>query len=133
MIKITQQHGYVTLLFVIFLGAVGLAAILSIASLNIRAVSTVDDIYKSKQVTALADACAETALQEIRDSSGFTGSGSLSLGNDGCFYSVSNIGGENRQVESTGTVGDIVRKVKVSIDVINPQINTASWQEVADF
>jgi len=131
--KIISQHGYVTLLFVITIGAVGLATILSIASLNTKSISTVDDIYKSKQATALSDACAETALQEIRNSSGFSGSGSLSLGNGNCFYTASNLGGENRQVESTGTVGNIVRKVKILTDVINPQINVVSWQEVADF
>jgi len=30
-------------------------------------------------------------------------------------------------------VGTIIRKVKVTIDAINPQINVTSWQEVADF
>ena len=87
---------------------------------------------QSNQAKALANACAEEALQQIRDSTPFTGTGNLTLGQGSCNYTVTSGGGQNRTIASTGTVGSIVRKVKTTIDKINPGINITSWQEVAD-
>jgi len=130
---LTQENGFITLLSIVVVSGVGLAVILAISLAGVNSIKTSGDLVKSNQAKALANACAETALQEIRDSAGFLGSGNLSLGDNDCSYVVSNTGGENRRVESIGTAGDIVRKVKVLVDAINPQINITSWQEVGDF
>jgi len=130
---LTQENGFITLLSIIMVSAVGLSVILAISSAGINSIKTSRDLYKSNQAKALANACAETALQQIRDLSSFSGLGNLSLGNSSCSYVVSNLGGENRQIESTGISGDIIRKIKVLTNAISPQINIISWQEVSDF
>ncbi|MFC1623678.1 hypothetical protein ACFL05_00985 [Patescibacteria group bacterium] len=50
-----------------------------------------------------------------------------------CTYTVINTGGNNRQINSSASAGNIDRKVKIEIDAINPKINILSWQEVDTF
>ncbi len=75
----------------------------------------------------------EEGLEEIRESTLFSGTGSLALGQGSCEYNVIDLGGQNREINATGTVDATVRKAKATIDTINPQINLTSWQEVDDF
>jgi len=128
-----KSRGYITLLSVLILGAIGVAVATTLLVLGIGASRTSFASEQSLQARALAHACAEEALQQIDDSTSFSGSSGLSLGQGSCTYTVTNLGGSNRNIEASGTVGQVVRKSKVIIDAINPQINVTSWQEVADF
>lgn len=125
-----MRSGFVTLLTTLFLVAIGGVVATSVLLLGLGASRTSFAQEQSAQARALANACAEEALQQIRDSTPFTGTGSLTLGQGTCSYTVTSGGGQNRTVTSSGTVGTIVRKVSISIDKINPKINVTSWQEV---
>lgn len=127
------QKGYIALITVLVTGAVGVAITTSLLLLGLGSSRTSFALEQSTQAKALANACSEEALQQIRDSTPFTGTGSLTLGQGSCTYTVTNDGGQNRTITASGTVGTIVRKVKVIIDKITPSINVTSWQEVADF
>ena len=129
-----QQHkGFITLISVLVVGAVGVAIATSLILLGLGSSRTSFAIEQSNQAKGIANACAEEALQQIRDSTPFTGSGNLTLGQGTCAYTVTSQGGQNRTITSSGTVGSIMRKVKIIIDTINPTIQVVSWQEVADF
>lgn len=127
-----MNKGYITLLSVLIAGAVGVSIAVSLLLLGLSSSRTSFVAQQSTQARGLANACVEEALQEIRDSS-FTGAGNLSLGVGTCSYTVTSVGGENRTITTTGVVGTIQRKVKVTIDTISSQINVTSWQEVSDF
>lgn len=128
-----EQRGFITLISVLVVGAVGVAIAFSLLLLGVGNARTSFAIEQSNQAKALANACAEEALQQIRDSTPFTGSGNLTLGQGTCNYTVTSQGGQNRTITSSGTVGTIIRKVKIIIDKINPAIQVVSWQEVSDF
>lgn len=125
--------GYITLISVLVVGAVAVSITFSLILLGIGNTKTALSLDQSKQAWGLADACGEEALQQIRDSTPFTGTGNLTLGQGSCIYTVTNQGGQNRTINSTGTIGTIVRKVKIVLDKITPSLNITSWQEVADF
>jgi hypothetical protein len=127
-----KRKGFVTLISVLVLGAVGVAISLSLLLLGVGSSRTGFSVEQSSQAKALANACAEEALQQIRDSTPFVGSGGLALGQGTCSYSVTSQGAQNRTVSASGTVGTIGRKVKVIINKINPSIIVVSWQEVDD-
>lgn len=131
--KPPASHGYIMLITVLVIGAVGVAIAVSVLWLGLGSSKSSFSIEQSSQTRALADACAEEALQKIRDSIPFTGTGSLTLGQGSCSYTVTNNGGQSRTITASSTVGSIVRKVSISIDKINPSINVTSWLEVADF
>ena len=128
-----SQRGYITLISVLVVGAVGIAITTSLILLGLSSSRTSFALEQSNQAKALANTCAEEALEQIRDSTPFSGSGNLTLGQGICAYTVINTGGQNRTITATSSVGTIVRKVSITIDTINPQINITSWQEVADF
>ncbi len=117
---------------VLIVGAVGTTIALAIILSGLASSRSGFAFMQSAQANALAYACAEEALQQIRDSTPFTGSGNLSLGQGACTYTVLSQGGQNRTVDAVGTVGTVVRKMRVTITTINPQIVVSSWQEVAN-
>lgn len=128
-----ESKGYIALITVLVVGAIGVAICVSLLLLGLGSSRTSFSLEQSNQTKALANACAEEALQQIRDSTPFEGTGNLTLGQGTCTYTVTKLTGQNRTITATGTVGTIVRKVKVIIDAISPSINVTSWQEVADF
>ena len=122
----SYNKGYITLMSILFVGAVGLSVVTSVILLGIGSSRSSFALENSTQAKALADACAEEGLQRIRDDQHFNGSGSLSLGYGNCTYTVTDTGGESRTIASAGIVGTIVQKIEVKIDSINPQINIKS-------
>ena len=131
----TNRHsdGYVVLVTVIVLGAITALITSSILILGLDLSRTSLALEQSSSAKGLADACAEEALQQIRDFAPFTGTGNLIFEQGTCSYTVANTGGDQRLTTALGTVGTVVRKVKITSDAINPNINIISWQEVADF
>lgn len=127
------QSGYIVLISVLIIGAVGVAVAVAVLWLGLGDSKGSFALEQSNQAKALANACSDEALQQIRDSTSYTGTGNLTLGQGTCTYTVTNTGGTSRTITSTGTVGTVVRKVKITIDTINPSINVTSWKEVGDF
>ena len=125
--------GYITLMSVLIVGAIGTAIALSLILLGRGVSRNSFALEQSNQAKALSNSCAEEALQQILNSTPFTGMGNLSLGQGVCEYEVINEGGQNRTINASSTVGTIVRKVKITVDKINPNINATSWQEVSSF
>lgn len=128
----SKKKGYVTLLSVLVVGAVGLAISVSLILLGNGASRTSFANEQSNQAKALANACMETGLQQVRDADGYAGSGNLTVGQGTCSYTVTNTGGTTRTISASGTVGTIVRKVTVLVTSLHPLVTLTSWQEVAD-
>ena len=128
-----NQRGYITLLSVLIVSTVGFAVAVTLILLGLGSGRSSFSIEQSNQAKSVANACAERALQEIRNNTAYSGNGNLTLGQGSCSFIVSNTGGENRLINSSGQVGEVIRKVEININTINPQINILSWQEVADF
>lgn len=125
-----KQGGFITLISILVAGAVGLAITLSLILLGLGSARTSFAVERSNQAKALANACAEEGLQQIRNSTPFTGSGNLTLGQGTCTYTVTSQGGPNRTITASGTVGTIIRRVSITVNAINPLITPTSWQEV---
>lgn len=127
------KPGFVLLISVLIVGAVGLSVASTFLLLGIDATRTGLNFIQGKQARSLADACAEEALEKIWESTAYTGSGNLTFGAGSCSYTVIDLGGSNRQINASGVVSSATRKVKILINQINPSIGVSSWQEVADF
>lgn len=128
-----NNNGFVALIAILVLGAVGISVGISLILLGLGSSRTSFSLEQSNQAKALANACSEEALQKLRESTDFTGTSTISLGNGTCTYTVSATG-QSRLITTTSTISTIVRKVKIRL-TINPQnlkFTIASWQEVAD-
>lgn len=127
-----KEAGYITLLSMLFLVAIGGVIAGSLILLGLGFSKTSFALYQSNEAKALANACAEEALQKIQESTPFSGSSTITLGDGTCTYTVTKLTGQNRTITTSGTVGTIIRKASISIDQLSPNINITSWQEVAD-
>ena len=124
-----MNRGYITLISVLVVGAVGIAIATSLLLLGVGSSRTSFALEQSNQAKALTNACAEEALQLISGSVSYTGSGNLTLGQGTCTYTVTNQGAQNRTITASGTVGTVVRKLTIIINKIKPSIVVVSWQE----
>lgn len=131
--NIKQSEGYLILMSVMIVGAITLAIVVSMLLSGLGISNTSFAYQQNAQARALADACVNEALQQIRDNTAFSGSNNLSLGQGNCTYTVINTGGENRTIQASSTVGVIIRKTQATITQINPTITIASWQELSNF
>lgn len=114
---------------VLILGAVGLSVSLYIILFSLAASKNSLSLSQSVQARTLATACAESALEKIRETSSYTGTTNMSLGNGTCSYTVSNTGGETRTITVVATVASTVRRISLAVTAITPVITTGSWQE----
>ena len=124
------MKGYIGLISVLFVGAVGTMIATTVLLLGLASSRTSFAQVQSNQAKALANACAEEALQQVRDFVPFSGNGTLTIGQGSCNYTVAKLTGQNRSVAAAGLVGAVIRRVAVSLTAINPQIIISSWQEV---
>lgn len=124
--------GFSTLLVVIILGSVATGFILYASTTSLWSVRTSIDNKNSMQAGQLANACAELALEVMRENNSFTGSGNDIINGNACNYEVIDNGGNNRTINVTGVVGGITRKLQIITSSFNP-INIVSWQNIADF
>lgn len=126
---VKDSQGFVLLTSVLIIGVVGLAVTTSVLLLSVGNGKAVLQANQSYQASALAGTCAESALGAIKTNILYTGNGSVTVGSDSCTYSVQNLGGQNRQITVTSTVGASIKHIISTIDKVTPKINIALWQE----
>ena len=127
-----NKNGYIALISVLIISAI---VVLIATSASLVSISESDMSLEENQAWEtfyLATACAEEALQQIRDSTEFSGSRDFPLGSGTCSYTVTKLTEQNRIVTASGSLGNIMRKIKITLDKITPDINITSWQQVAD-
>ncbi len=127
-----KRRGYVLLLSVMILAAVGAAITASLLTLGLSSSRTAFASTQSSQARTLAEACAEEALEQLRLSSAYLGSGNLTLGTGTCSYSVTDAGSGTRAIAAAGTAGDAVRHLATTVTAFNPYLTLTSWQETAN-
>ena len=128
-----KDQGYSILLVLIIVGAVALTIATSLLLLGANLSKNSLILQQSYQARQLSNACAEEALQQMKDSLTFVGYGSLNFSRGTCGYFVINTGGQTRNIQASSTVGTVVRKLEIGVTRIKPQMILGSWQEVADF
>ncbi|MDO8663475.1 MAG: hypothetical protein Q7K28_01380 [Candidatus Wildermuthbacteria bacterium] len=127
------MRGYIALISILIINAIILLIAISAGVLSISESNLNLEKNRSSGALYLASACAEEALQKIREFTSFQGSGNLALGEGTCTYAVTKLTGQNRIIAAGGTVQNAIQKIKITLDGVTPDINITSWQEVADF
>jgi type II secretory pathway component PulK len=126
-----RQAGYVALLTVLVVGAAATAIALVLLTSGVNSQRSTLIEQQSKQSRGLAVACAEEALQLIHDNIAFSGTNTLTLGQGTCIYTVSVTAATTRSVVVSGTVGNVVKKIQLSVTIGTSSISITSWQEVS--
>lgn len=125
------EHGYVALLAVLIIGAVSTAVGLALLMAGVDGQRSAYVLQRSQQARGLLHTCAEEALQVIHDTTTYTGTNNLNLGQGSCTYTVTNTGGSNRTITVSATVNTVVRRAEVYVTIGASSISVTSWKEVS--
>jgi len=121
--------GFSTLLIVILLGAASLTLVLALSTSSVWSIKSSIDTKNSNHAKSLVNACAEVALETIRENNSYVGTSNVVLNGNTCTYIITNTGGANRGITISGSVKEIIRKLSITTSAFNPLV-ISSWQEV---
>lgn len=129
----TVREGYIALLSVIAISAIGVAMMLSVILSGVSVSRTDLALQQATSAKVAASSCGDEALQKILETSTTSSSGGLSFASSSCTYAITSQNGQNITISSTGITGTLISKVKITIATTSPYIILSSWQEVGDF
>jgi hypothetical protein len=128
-LNLQSKKGFITLLIVIILGAIALALTLTLSTSSVWSIRGSMNSQSSNTTKSLVNACAEIALEAMRENNSYTGTGNVALNGNTCTYTVVNTGGTTRSITVTGTINGVTRKLSITTSSFNPLV-IGSWQEV---
>lgn len=123
-----KNEGFAALFVVIILTGIIITLILTSSASVVWSVRGSLDSRNGERAKALTAACAEMALEALREYNVYEGTNNLTIDGNSCVYTVSNTGGDTRSIVVSGVVGDITRKINITTSGFNPMI-ISSWQE----
>ncbi len=123
-----KKKGFSTLFVVIILGSLALALSLSLSTSSVWSIKSSINSKNLNQAKSLVNACAEVALETIRENNSYVGTVSLVIDGNTCTYTVSNTGGNTRSILVSGSIRDVFRKLSISTSSFNPLV-IYSWIE----
>ncbi len=127
------RRGYIALLSVIVIGAIGVAVLLSVMLSGITTTKTDYVVEQSGSAKVLASSCGEEALQKLLETGTTSINATTSIGNGICSYTITSQNGENITISASAVVGTLTSRVKIVVATTSPSIILSSWQEVGDF
>ena len=129
--KYRRAKGYVSLLSMLIATVIGLGIATSLLLLGINSAKGSITLIQSNQAKGLANACLEHALLSLNNSSAYAGNETINFPLGSCQVAVVvNGGGQVRTIQTTGTVGTVVRKVQAQTSQLTPTVVITSWQEI---
>lgn len=123
--------GFITLISVIIVSGVGLVVVFSSLSINIENVVAISAIEKGKKSKALAESCAEIALNELKISDTYAGNETRNLSFGDCNIStVSGSGNTNRGFQVSSNEEGYYYRIDIVVNTLNPDTIIQSWEEI---
>ncbi len=126
--KNKNNRGFSTLFVVILLGSAILSFALAISTSNFWSIQRSTAAKNSIQGKALVNACAEIALENIRQNNSYAGTNNITLNNNSCDYTVTNNGGASKKIIVSGTINTVISKLTIITNSFNP-LTISSWLE----
>lgn len=128
-----NQSGAALMLGILLASAISLAIGLGLLNSGIATNLSAQTRHSGYQAQNFADACAEKALQKIRDNVSFTGNASEDIDGSSCNYTVVAGSDQNRTINASSTYKNATRRVQVTITSHTPKIIVNYWTEVLSF
>lgn len=129
-----SHDGYILLMTILIIGTVATAIVASLLFLGSTSSDISLAVQQSTEAMALAQGCAEYALQTLRENPAYLGDQTVSLGSGQCeILPVGGTGNTNRLLCAEGRVGQNYRRLEIIVQEVLPQTKIYSWQEVSVF
>jgi len=125
-----KQKGFIVLVTVLLILAVVLMVSLTLISLSINEAGMSLQKNQSSQAYYLANLCAEEALMTLKEGGTYTEKITLNMENGSC--TILPIEG-SWIIKVLASSYNQVKKMKIAISQINPEMIIDSWEEVSEF
>jgi hypothetical protein len=86
--------------------------------------------FQSSKSYFLANLCAEQALMKLKENTDYSGNETINIEDGSC--QILPIEGQ-WIVKTTGNFQNQMKKIRISISQVDPEVVIDSWQEVASF
>ena len=125
-----KAEGFIALTTILIILAVSLIVGLSIALLSINEAMMGLKKTQSSQAYYLANLCAEQALMGLKEDINYPGNETIEIEGGSC--QILPIEG-NWTIKTFANFQNQIKKIKMVVSQVNPQMLISSWQEVTDF
>ncbi len=123
-----MKKGFSTLIIVIVLGSMAVALSIWASTGGFLSLRDADALKNLISAQALANSCAEIALETIREDDLYTGTDEFALNGGTCEFTVSDLGDDGRQISVIAAVSGEIREIEIQTESFNP-ISIVSWIE----
>lgn len=124
------QKGFVALVTVLIVSALVLIVTIGLSLRTIDEMEMGLQKSLSSETYYFANLCAEDALMKLKANSNYSGDEVINIGKGSC--TILPIEG-NWTIKISASFSGQVKKMRLVISQIHPEIVVDSWQEVADF
>ena len=129
-----RKRGFITLMSVIVIGAVGTSVALTLLLLGTDSLRSTQNLFESAKTKSYVDACAEKALLSIRKNINYTRNKTTTYPDGSCvILPIEGSGSQTPTVKVESTVSGTKRRAKISVKQVSPQLKLNYWKEPADF
>jgi len=125
-----NKSGFIALITVLIIFAIILLVGLSVSLLSIGEAQMGLKKTQSSQSTYLANLCAEQALMKLKENINYSGGEIIDIEGGNC--QILPIEGK-WTIKTIANFENQVKKIKIIVSQVNPEMIISSWQEVADF
>ena len=124
-----DNRGVIALMAMVIVAAIGVVVITGLLMRGTGETHTALVSAHAAAARALAEACAERALNQLRLSPSYAGGESLTLPSGSCqVVNVLGSGTTNRAIQTSATVSSTVQKLVVVVSSTQPRLEIASWK-----
>lgn len=130
MFILEKERGFIALITVLIISALALMVGIGLGLRAIDEMEMGSQRSRSSETYYLANLCAEDALMKLKENSSYSGDETINIGNGSC--TILPVEG-NWTVKISASSDNQVKKMRLIISQIQPQMIIDSWEEVADF
>jgi hypothetical protein len=125
------KRGYVTMVTIIILVAVASVMITSSILISTENFQASQRTRLALEAKALAETCAEVALNTLKTNIFYTGNVTLTYSYGTCqILTITGSGNTNRTITTQSTLDGVTKKSQIVVQTINPNTVITSWQEI---
>jgi predicted chitinase len=124
------MRGFIALITIFIILAIALIMGISFSLLSAGESAMTLENFQSSRSYFLANLCAEEALMKLKENTNYSGNETINIEEGSC--QILPIEGQ-WIVKTAGNFQNQIKKIRISISQVNPEMVIDSWQEVADF
>lgn len=129
-----NNSGFIALTSVIFISAFFVIIFAGMFFSAVSQIERADNREFASRALSLANSCAEESLNKLKNSLGYEGDDTITVGSETCEVLEMDITDTARVIKSKGEVGGHIKRVQVDVDVHNhPYIEIMDWRTVPFF